>query len=160
MVAASASYPLIREFSTAHERYVPVRRMLRFGNTNSLVRSPEWTISVSKTGYISEAGRCLVMQTWLHQQPVVMVLMDSSGRYTRTADAKRAQVARTDRSPAPGGHRRARAAELPDYAGRTTRGRPVGQARVAFNLIERTAAAGAASAPVAGAPWRPRLQGG
>ena len=90
MVAASASYPLIREFSTAHERYVPVHgRMLRFGNTNSLVRSPEWTISVSKTGYISEAGRCLVMQTWLHQQPVVMVLMDSSGRYTRTADAKR-----------------------------------------------------------------------
>ena len=90
LVAASASYPLIREFSTAHERYVPVHgRMLRFGNTNSLVRSPEWTISVSKTGYISEAGRCLVMQTWLHQQPVVMVLMDSYGRYTRTADAKR-----------------------------------------------------------------------
>jgi D-alanyl-D-alanine endopeptidase (penicillin-binding protein 7) len=90
LVAASASYPLIREFSTAHERYVPVHgRMLRFGNTNSLVRSPEWAISVSKTGYISEAGRCLVMQTWLHQQPVVMVLMDSNGRYTRTADAKR-----------------------------------------------------------------------
>ena len=90
LVAASASYPLIREFSTAHERYVDINgRMLRFGNTNSLVRSPEWAISVSKTGYISEAGRCLVMQTWLHQQPVVMVLMDSNGRYTRTADAKR-----------------------------------------------------------------------
>ncbi|MFU2486060.1 serine hydrolase [Thauera sp. WH-1] len=90
LVAASASYPLIREFSTSHERYVDVRgRSLRFGNTNGLVRSPEWAISVSKTGYISEAGRCLVMQTWLHQQPVVMVLMDSSGRYTRTADAKR-----------------------------------------------------------------------
>ncbi|ENO91203.1 peptidase S11 D-alanyl-D-alanine carboxypeptidase 1 [Thauera sp. 28] len=90
LVAASAAFPLIREFSTAHERYVDVRgRMLRFGNTNGLVRSPEWAISVSKTGYISEAGRCLVMQTWLQQQPVVMVLMDSSGRYTRTADAKR-----------------------------------------------------------------------
>ncbi|HAF55277.1 MAG TPA: D-alanyl-D-alanine endopeptidase [Thauera sp.] len=90
LVAASASFPLIREFSTAHERYVDINgRMLRFGNTNSLVRSPEWAISVSKTGYISEAGRCLVMQTWLHQQPVVMVLMDSDGRYTRTADAKR-----------------------------------------------------------------------
>lgn len=90
LVAASASFPLIREFSTAHERYVDINgRMLRFGNTNSLVRSPEWAISVSKTGYISEAGRCLVMQTWLHQQPVVMVLMDSYGRYTRTADAKR-----------------------------------------------------------------------
>jgi D-alanyl-D-alanine endopeptidase (penicillin-binding protein 7) len=90
LVAASASYPLIRAFSTSHERHVAVGgRMLRFGNTNSLVKSPEWAISVSKTGYISEAGRCLVMQTWLHQQPVVMVLMDSTGRYTRTADAKR-----------------------------------------------------------------------
>ena len=90
LVAASASFPLIREFSTSPERYVDINgRMLRFGNTNSLVRSPEWAISVSKTGYISEAGRCLVMQTWLHQQPVVMVLMDSYGRYTRTADAKR-----------------------------------------------------------------------
>ena len=90
LVAASASFPLIREFSTSPERYVDINgRMLRFGNTNSLVRSPEWAISVSKTGYISEAGRCLVMQTWLRQQPVVMVLMDSYGRYTRTADAKR-----------------------------------------------------------------------
>ncbi|ENO90572.1 serine hydrolase [Thauera linaloolentis] len=90
MVSASASYPLIREFSTSPERYVDVRgRMTRFGNTNGLVKSPEWSISVSKTGYISEAGRCLVMQAWLHQQPVVMVLMDSNGRYTRTADAKR-----------------------------------------------------------------------
>ncbi|HQZ02425.1 MAG TPA: D-alanyl-D-alanine endopeptidase [Thauera sp.] len=90
MVSAAASYPLIREFSTAPERHVDVRgRITRFGNTNSLVKSPEWSISVSKTGYISEAGRCLVMQTWLQEQPVVMVLMDSSGRYTRTADAKR-----------------------------------------------------------------------
>ena len=90
LVAASASFPLIREFSTSPERYVDINgRMLRFGNTNSLVRSPEWAISVSKTGYISEAGRCLVMQTWLRQQPVVLVLMDASGRYPRTADAKR-----------------------------------------------------------------------
>ncbi len=90
LVAASASFPLIREFSTAPERHVDINgRLLRFGNTNGLVRSPEWAISVSKTGYISEAGRCLVMQTWLQQQPVVMVLMDSQGRYTRTADAKR-----------------------------------------------------------------------
>ena len=90
LVAAASGYPLIREFSTADERHVSVRgRLTRFGNTNGLVRSPEWAISVSKTGYISEAGRCLVMQAWLKQQPVVMVLMDSNGRYTRTADAKR-----------------------------------------------------------------------
>lgn len=90
LVTASASYPLIREFSTTPERHVQVAgRMLRFGNTNSLVKSPDWEISVSKTGYISEAGRCLVMQAWMHQQPVVIVLMDSVGRYTRTADAQR-----------------------------------------------------------------------
>ena len=91
MVSASASYPLIRQFSTSPEYHVEdVRgRTLRFGNTNGLVNSPEWAISVSKTGYISEAGRCLVLHTWLNKQPVVMVLMDSSGRYTRTADAQR-----------------------------------------------------------------------
>ena len=90
LVTASAGYPLIREFSTTHERHVEINgRLLRFGNTNALVRSPDWEISVSKTGYISEAGRCLVMQAWMHQQPVVIVLMDSAGRYTRTADAQR-----------------------------------------------------------------------
>ncbi|MDY0073113.1 MAG: D-alanyl-D-alanine endopeptidase [Thauera sp.] len=90
MVAAAAAYPLIREFSTATERELEVGgRQLRFGNTNGLVKLPDWSISVSKTGYISEAGRCLVMQTWLEEQPVVMVLMDSNGVYTRTADAKR-----------------------------------------------------------------------
>ncbi len=90
MVSAAAAYPLIREFSTAPERNVDVRgRLTRFGNTNGLVKNSDWSISVSKTGYISEAGRCLVMQTWLHDQPVVMVLMDSNGRYTRTADAQR-----------------------------------------------------------------------
>lgn len=90
VVAAAATYPLIREFSTTSERFVDIGgRTLRFANTNSLVRSPEWEIAVSKTGYISEAGRCLVMQAWIHHQPVVIVLMDSAGRYTRTADAQR-----------------------------------------------------------------------
>ena len=90
LVAAASSYPLIREFSTTPERYVAIgSRQLRFGNTNSLVKSPDWQIAVQKTGYISEAGRCLVMQAWMQQQPVVIVLMDSAGRYTRTADAQR-----------------------------------------------------------------------
>ncbi|MCK9259569.1 MAG: D-alanyl-D-alanine endopeptidase [Azoarcus sp.] len=90
LVAAASRYPLIREFSTTAERYVEVRgRQLRFGNTNSLVKNPDWEISVSKTGYITEAGRCLVMQAWINRQPVVIVLMDSVGRYTRTADAQR-----------------------------------------------------------------------
>lgn len=90
LVAAAARYPLIREFSTTAERYVEVKgRQLRFGNTNSLVKNPDWEIGVSKTGYISEAGRCLVMQAWINRKPFVIVLMDSVGRYTRTADAQR-----------------------------------------------------------------------
>jgi D-alanyl-D-alanine endopeptidase (penicillin-binding protein 7) len=90
LVMASARYPLIREFSTSTERYVEINgRSLHFSNTNSLVKSPDWQISVSKTGYISEAGRCLVMQAWMHRQPLVIVLMDSTGRYTRTVDAQR-----------------------------------------------------------------------
>ena len=90
MVSAATTYPLIREFSTTSERYVQIgSRTRRFGNTNSLVRSPEWEIGVSKTGYIREAGRCLVMQAWFMKQPVIIVLMDSDGRYSRTADAVR-----------------------------------------------------------------------
>ncbi|HJV26999.1 MAG TPA: serine hydrolase [Aromatoleum sp.] len=90
MVAAAASYPLIREATTTAERYVQIgSRMQRFGNTNSLVRSPDWEIGVSKTGYIREAGRCLVMQAWVLKQPLLIVLMDSDGRYSRTADAVR-----------------------------------------------------------------------
>lgn len=90
MVSAASTYPLIREFSTTSERYVQIgARMYRFGNTNSLVRSPDWEIGVQKTGYIREAGRCLVMQAWLMKQPVIIVLMDSDGRYSRTADAVR-----------------------------------------------------------------------
>jgi D-alanyl-D-alanine endopeptidase (penicillin-binding protein 7) len=90
MVSAASTFPLIREFSTTSERFVEIRgRTHRFGNTNSLVRNSDWEIGVSKTGYIREAGRCLVMQAWLHKEPVIIILMDSEGRYTRTADAVR-----------------------------------------------------------------------
>lgn len=90
MVAAASRYPLIREFSTTAEHEVTVAgRMRRFGNTNALVKSPEWEIGLSKTGYISESGRCLVMQAWLHEKPLIIVLLDSLGKYTRVADAQR-----------------------------------------------------------------------
>lgn len=90
MVSAASTYPLIREFSTADERMVQVgRRTQRFGNSNSLVRDPEWNVGLSKTGYIREAGRCLVMQAWVRDEPMIIVLLNSEGRYTRTADAKR-----------------------------------------------------------------------
>jgi D-alanyl-D-alanine endopeptidase (penicillin-binding protein 7) len=62
---------------------------LQFRSTNGLVRSPEWDIGLQKTGYISEAGRCLVMQAQLAGRKLIMVLLDSAGRYSRIGDAER-----------------------------------------------------------------------
>jgi serine-type D-Ala-D-Ala endopeptidase (penicillin-binding protein 7) len=90
LVSAAAAYPLIREFSTADEGSVRVgSRVLQYRNSNSLVRSPEWEIGLSKTGFIREAGRCLVMQTWLNGEPVIIVLMNANDRSTRSTDAVR-----------------------------------------------------------------------
>ena len=65
------------------------RRTLQFNNTNGLVKSPEWNIGLQKTGYISEAGRCLVMQARVAGRKLIMVFLDSAGRYSRLADAER-----------------------------------------------------------------------
>ncbi|HHV48948.1 MAG TPA: D-alanyl-D-alanine endopeptidase [Rhodocyclaceae bacterium] len=90
MVTAAARYPEIRMFSTTAEAKVELNgRIQNFGNTNALVRSENWQIGVSKTGYISEAGRCLVMQAWVADKPVVIVLLDSQGKMTRVGDANR-----------------------------------------------------------------------
>ncbi|HOI53375.1 MAG TPA: peptidase, partial [Azonexus sp.] len=90
MVAAAVRYPQIRMFSTTAEAKVELNgRIQQFGNTNSLVRSDNWQIGLSKTGYISEAGRCLVMQAWVAGKPVVIVLLDSQGKATRVGDANR-----------------------------------------------------------------------
>ena len=90
MVAAAARYPEIRQFSTTGEARVEIKgRMLDFRNTNALVRSDNREIGVSKTGYISEAGRCLVMQARVADKPVVIVLLDSAGKMTRVGDAMR-----------------------------------------------------------------------
>jgi D-alanyl-D-alanine endopeptidase (penicillin-binding protein 7) len=90
MVAAAARYPEIRSFSTTSEASVDINGHIReFRNTNALVRSDTWEIGVSKTGYISEAGRCLVMQARVADKPVVIVLLDSSGKMTRVGDAMR-----------------------------------------------------------------------
>lgn len=90
MVTAAARYPEIRTFSTTAEARVDMNGRLRdFGNTNALVRSEQWEIGVSKTGYISEAGRCLVMQARVAEKPVVIVLLDSQGKMTRVGDANR-----------------------------------------------------------------------
>ncbi|UCV04661.1 D-alanyl-D-alanine endopeptidase [Dechloromonas denitrificans] len=90
MVAAAARYPEIRAASTTAEAKVELNgRITDFHNTNALVRSDNWEIGVSKTGYISEAGRCLVMQARVADKPVVIVLLDSVGKMTRVGDANR-----------------------------------------------------------------------
>ena len=90
MVDAAHQYPLIREFSTSEEYQVAVKgRPQVFHNTNALVKNDQWTIGLSKTGYISEAGKCLVMQAWLNNKPTIIVLLDSWGKFTRIADAQR-----------------------------------------------------------------------
>lgn len=90
MVQAAYRYPDIRAFSTTPEYSVMVRgQEQRFRNTNSLVKKSEWEIDISKTGFINEAGRCLVMMAHIQDKPVVIVLMDSWGKYTRIGDANR-----------------------------------------------------------------------
>lgn len=90
MVQAAYRYPDIRAFSTMPEYQVASKgRILQYKNTNSLVKKPEWNIDVSKTGFINEAGRCLVMMAHIRDMPVVIVLMDSFGKYTRIGDANR-----------------------------------------------------------------------
>jgi len=91
MVRAAYRYPLIREYTTLTEYWVEGAggRSLQFRNSNGLVKSSDWAIGLSKTGYISEAGRCLVMQAEIASRPVIIVLLDSWGKYTRIADANR-----------------------------------------------------------------------
>lgn len=90
MVQAANRYADIRAFSTMPEYQIVSRgRVLQYKNTNALVKKPEWDIGVSKTGFINEAGRCLVMMAQIRDMPVVIVLMDSWGKYTRIGDANR-----------------------------------------------------------------------
>ena len=91
MVKGAYQYPLIREFTTtpAHEVETAAGRNLQFRNSNGLVKNPTWEIGLSKTGYISEAGRCLVMLTTIATRTVVIVLLDSWGTKTRLGDANR-----------------------------------------------------------------------
>lgn len=91
MVAAAQHYPLIHQYttSTSHSVEGLRGRTMSFHNTNPLVRNASWDIGVSKTGYISEAGLCLVMETKIKQRPVIIVLLDSWGKHTRVGDANR-----------------------------------------------------------------------
>jgi D-alanyl-D-alanine endopeptidase (penicillin-binding protein 7) len=90
LVRAAHSYPLIREYSTRDKASVRAyNRTLSFRNTNGLVRNSHWDIELSKTGYISEAGRCLVMHVRLASKDLIVVLLDSWGKQSRIGDANR-----------------------------------------------------------------------
>jgi serine-type D-Ala-D-Ala endopeptidase (penicillin-binding protein 7) len=90
LVIAASRNPSIRAYSTDRRYSVKVRRhMVEFHNTDNLVANPTWNIIVQKTGYITEAGKCLVMAAVIEGRSVVIVLLDSMGKYTRVADAKR-----------------------------------------------------------------------
>ena len=92
MVQAAATYPLIRAYSTTPAHYVevqPTGQTIGYNNSNALVKSATWDIQLQKTGYIREAGRCVVMLATVASKPMVIVLLDSIGKYTRLGDAQR-----------------------------------------------------------------------
>ena len=90
LVKAAYQQPLIRELSISPEHAVRLgARQVQFRNTNSLVRNPSWDIGLQKTGYIVEAGRCLVMQASMVGRKYIMIFLDSAGKYSRQADAER-----------------------------------------------------------------------
>jgi len=92
LVQAAMAYPLIRQATTTRSAEVrPYRKRgpLRFGNTNRLLKNKAWDIGLSKTGYINEAGRCLVMQVRIAGEPMVIVLLDSFGKLTPYGDSNR-----------------------------------------------------------------------
>jgi serine-type D-Ala-D-Ala endopeptidase (penicillin-binding protein 7) len=112
LVRAASEYQLIRELSTTADASVNVgSRAMQFRNTNGLIRNPSWDIGLQKTGYISEAGRCVVMQAQLAGRKLIMVLLDSAGRYSRMGDAERLRAWITHSVPA------AQAATLPPPGG-------------------------------------------
>lgn len=92
MVSEASRYPLIREYSTTPELHVTLpnaKRPMGFNNTNVLVKNQGWDIGLSKTGFINESGKCLVMQATIANNPVIIVLLDSWGKLTRIGDANR-----------------------------------------------------------------------
>lgn len=90
LVDLASSQPLLRELSTSPQHQVAVgKQKLQYNNTNRLVKSDRWDIGLQKTGYISEAGQCLVMQTKVAGRQIIMVFLDSVGKLSRLGDAER-----------------------------------------------------------------------
>lgn len=90
LVVAAHEHPILRQYSTDTKYIVDTgRRSLQYANSNHLVANPGWEIGLQKTGYINEAGRCLVMLAKIEGRPIVMVFLDSKGKQSRLADAGR-----------------------------------------------------------------------
>lgn len=90
LVNAAHGDAILRELTTSTGYQVAVgNRTLQYNNTNRLVKNPEWDIGLQKTGYISEAGQCLVMQTKIAGRKLIMVFLDSAGKLSRLGDAER-----------------------------------------------------------------------
>lgn len=90
LVMAAQQHPVIREYSTNREYAVdPGGRTLQYRNSNRLIANPGWDIVLQKTGYISEAGRCLVMQAKINGRSIVMIFLDAKGKFARATDASR-----------------------------------------------------------------------
>ena len=90
LVNFASGNPTLRELSTSTGYQVAVgHRTLQYNNTNRLVKNPSWEIGLQKTGYISEAGQCLVMQAKIAGRKLIMVFLDSAGKLSRIADAER-----------------------------------------------------------------------
>ena len=139
LVAAAAQYSQIREFSTTGTHYVevqPTGQLLGFNNTNNLVKSAQWDIQLSKTGYIREAGKCLVMLATIASKPFVIVLLDSAGKYTRLGDAQRVRHWLETGQPMP----------VAAVA------KPVSKSRKAKSAANAASAARIAASPAASAP--------
>jgi D-alanyl-D-alanine endopeptidase (penicillin-binding protein 7) len=102
LVSTASHDPLLREFTTSPAHEVAVgNRLMEFHNTNRLVKNPNWDIFLQKTGFINEAGQCLVMKAKVAGRQLIMVFLDSAGRLSRIGDAERVRHWVETKSPGP-----------------------------------------------------------
>ena len=115
LVKAAHHHPIIRTMSTSPSYEVEVgTRHVQFVNTNRLLRNPDWDIGLQKTGYITEAGRCMVMQARMAGRQLIMIFLDSAGKYSRLGDAERVRRWVEETAPASPATESTDAAETPE----------------------------------------------
>jgi D-alanyl-D-alanine endopeptidase (penicillin-binding protein 7) len=102
LVEEAYLHPEIRRYSTAKQLSITVRgRTLQFRNSNTLVRAERWDLGLSKTGFIRDAGRCLVMQAEVESRPVIIVILDAQGKHHRVRDAETIRKVLIQKAAAP-----------------------------------------------------------